>query len=300
MANITNRDCETRVSTPKKIYDGKRPGLFVKIGQKGATFHLKYYDSAQCRQVSLKLGIYCKDAFTVEDARAEALQLRSRAARGQDIAQEARVAKAQQAKLSGKTVDEVIGEYEAWIKTNVRKPDGEMRPRIESWQDRVGYLRRFTSTALGDMVASEVDNDHIAQVSNDIVAGKYGKPSVSNARHFRSSTSAMFNWAAEAGRKYIKATPCHHLPKLDDEPARTRVLSADEIRTLWWGPRSGRYPLRAPDCARAQVRAGHHAALQGIFDRRASRIYRPGNQYRPLSCSAQAGQKAPQPDCAAV
>jgi len=140
-----------------------------------------------------------------------------------------------QRKREGKTVAEILDEYEAWAKTEVRKPDGEMRPRIESWYGAIGYLRRFTRTALGSMVASEVENDHIAQVQNDIIAGRYGKPSVSNARQFRKSASAMFEWAAEAGRKYVKVNPCHHLPGLDSQPGRDRVLSAEEIKVLWWG-----------------------------------------------------------------
>jgi hypothetical protein len=42
----------------------------------------------------------------------------------------------------------------------------------------------------------------------------------------------MFEWAAEAGRKWVKMNPCHNLPALDKEIGRQRVLSAAEIRTL--------------------------------------------------------------------
>jgi hypothetical protein len=49
-----------------------------------------------------------------------------------------------------------------------------------------------------------------------IVAGRHGgKPSVSNARHMRRAASGLFNWAAEAGRDYVTASPCVNLPKLD-------------------------------------------------------------------------------------
>jgi len=59
--------------------------------------------------------------------------------------------------------------------------------------------------------------------------------SVSNARHMRRAASAMFTWAAEAGRDYVPANPCVNLPKLDEENPRDRVLTEDEIRTLWPG-----------------------------------------------------------------
>jgi integrase len=70
----------------------------------------------------------------------------------------------------------------------------------------------------------------------NIVVGRHGcKASVSNARHTRRAASGLFNWAAEAGRDYVTASPCVNLPKLDSERPRTRVLSADEIRILWHG-----------------------------------------------------------------
>jgi integrase len=49
----------------------------------------------------------------------------------------------------------------------------------------------------------------------------------------RRAASGLFNWAAEAGRDYVTASPCVNLPKLDEEYPRDRVLSEDEIRTLW-------------------------------------------------------------------
>ena len=51
----------------------------------------------------------------------------------------------------------------------------------------------------------------------------------------RRAASGLFNWAAEAGRDYVTASPCVNLPKLDDEHPRTRVLSEDEIRIFWHG-----------------------------------------------------------------
>jgi hypothetical protein len=75
----------------------------------------------------------------------------------------------------------------------------------------------------------------IATLSNDIVAGKLGVPSVANARHTRRAASGLFNWAPEAGRDYVTASPCVNLPKLDPEHPRTRVLSEEEIRIFWHG-----------------------------------------------------------------
>jgi integrase len=77
----------------------------------------------------------------------------------------------------------------------------------------------------------------IAALQNDLIAGKYpgSKASVSNARHMRRAASGLFNWAAEAGREYVTASPCVNLPKLPAEMHRTRVLSEEEIRIFWRG-----------------------------------------------------------------
>src|SRR5204863_2015250 len=139
---------------------------------------------------------------------------------GENVAEGLRQQKARKAK-QGKTVDEIIEERIEWMKTPVRKPDGEMRPRIETWDNVASHLRRFISPRIGTKIASEVTKHDIATLSNDIVAGKLGVPSVANARHMRRAASGLFNWAAEAGRDYVTASPCVNLPKLDPEHPRT-------------------------------------------------------------------------------
>jgi integrase len=233
--NITVKMCEARVTRQTKTYDAKVSGLYVSVTPKGAVFNLKYTDAATRKRSSIKIGVYHREMFNVEHARIEAMALKFRIGRGEDIAQTARQAKARQAKLSGVTVDQVIEERIAWMQTPVRKADGELRPRIESWSNVASHLDRFVSPRLGKKVASEVTKGDIAQLSNDIVAGGFGKPSTSNARHMRRAASAMFKWAAQAGRDYVSASPCIDLPPLDEEHPRDRVLSEDEIRTLWHG-----------------------------------------------------------------
>ena len=212
------------------------PGLYVSLSSTSpATFFLRYTDPNMHERRMVRLGVYHAELFNVVHARTEAMHLKARIGRGEDVAQAKRQAKAQQAKLSGVTVDQIIDERIAWMSTLVRKADGEMRPRIESWANVASHLDRFVSPRLGKRIASEVTKHDIALLSNDIVAGKLGAPSVANARDVRRALSAMFTWAAVAGRDYATASPCINLPPLDEENARTLVLSEDEIRTLWHG-----------------------------------------------------------------
>ncbi|TYO61175.1 tyrosine-type recombinase/integrase, partial [Bradyrhizobium hipponense] len=168
-----------------------------------------------------------------EQARTEVYALKTRIGNGENIAESLRQQKAHRAK-QGKTVSEIIEERIEWMKSPVKKPDGEMRPRLESWENTASHLRRFLGPKLGRKIAAEVTRGDIQALSDDIVAGRHGgKPSVSNARHMRKAASGMFRWALR--REYITANPCSDLKPLDPEHPRTRVLTEDEIRTFWHG-----------------------------------------------------------------
>ena len=174
---LTDRMCEKRVAKRVKIYDRKCPGLYVSITTAGvATFSFKFTDPATGKQRTGWLGVYNPETFAVEDARSRVYGLRGIGAAA--LAETFRDRKVRQAKR-GKTVDEIIEERIEWMKTPVKKPDGEMRPRIESWENVASHLRRFLSPRLGKKIAGEVTKHDIATLSNDIVAGKLGVPSVS-------------------------------------------------------------------------------------------------------------------------
>ncbi|WP_439407942.1 tyrosine-type recombinase/integrase [Bradyrhizobium sp. DASA03076] len=230
---LTDRLCEKRVAKRTKFYDRKCPGLYVSITTAGvATFSFKFTDRQTGKQRTGWLGVYNQETFTAEDARSKVYGLKGMG--GEALAETFRDQKTAKVKR-GKTVAEIIDERIAWMKTPVKKPDGEMRPRLEAWEHTASHLDRFIRPRLGKKLAMEVTKHDIATLSNDIVAGKFGKPSVSNARHMRKAASGLFNWAAEAGRDYVTASPCVNLPKLDPEHPRTRVLSEDEIRIFWHG-----------------------------------------------------------------
>jgi integrase len=229
---LTDRLCETRVAKRKKYYDRRTRGLYVSITPAGvATFSCNFTNAAG-RATSRVIGIYHPETFKVANARAEVAALKAKG--GSAIGETLRQKKEDAAKR-GVTVDQVIAERVEWMKTPVLKRDGEMRPRIETWSNVESHLRRFVSPRLGKMLANEVTNRDIAQLSDDIVAGQFGKPSTANARHMRRAASAMFSWAAGPSRGYVTASPCVHLEKLDEEHPRDRVLSEDEIRIFWNG-----------------------------------------------------------------
>lgn len=230
---LTDRMCEKRVTKRAKIYDRKCPGLYVSITTAGvAAFSFKFTDPATGKQRTGWLGVYNPETFTVEDARTKVYGLKGMGSAA--FAETFRNRKAEQAK-AGKTVDDVIEERIDWMKTLVKKEDGEMRPRIETWSNVASHLRRFISPRLGKKLVRDVTKQDIATLSKDIVNGVYGKRSISNARHMRRAASGLFNWAAEPEQDYVTSSPCINLGKLDPEHPRTRVLTEAEIRTFWHG-----------------------------------------------------------------
>ncbi|WP_028167660.1 tyrosine-type recombinase/integrase [Bradyrhizobium elkanii] len=232
---LTDRMCEKRVTKRDKLYDRKCPGFYISRTASGMTaFNFKFTHPMTGKQCSLKIGEYNPQTFGVDAARSKVYAMKA-----MDPAELVALLSQKQADKAaqGKTVDEIIAERVAWMKTPVLKADGEMRPRVETWSNVESHLRRFISPRLGRMAASTVTKRDIATLSDDIVAGRYpgSKASVSNARHMRRAATGLFNWAAEAGREFVTASPCANLPKLDAEHPRTRVLSEDEIRVFWHG-----------------------------------------------------------------
>jgi hypothetical protein len=232
---LTDRLCETKVAKRKKYYDRRTRGLYVSITPAGvATFSCNFTDAAG-RSTSGKLGVYDPETFKVADARGMvyAMKAKGGAAIGELLRQ-----KKVTAVKRGVTVDQVIAEYVEWMKGSEPKSD---EPRRRSWGNVASYLRRYVGTRLGHMIANEVTNKDIAILSDDIlfgrfkVDGKIGKRSTACARHMRTAASAMFKWAAVPQRGYVTTNTCNNLDELPEEEPGTRVLTEDEIRTLWHG-----------------------------------------------------------------
>ncbi|WFU53014.1 tyrosine-type recombinase/integrase [Bradyrhizobium pachyrhizi] len=232
---LVDRMCEKRVTTRTKIYDRRVPGLYVSITTSGAaSFSYRFTDPAAGKQRTVLLGVYNPETFRVDDARSKVYGLK--ALDPAALVEQLRQTKAVKGK-HGKTVAEIIELRIAWMQGLERKSDGEMRPRVESWSNVASHLNRFVEPRLGRRIASDVTRQDVAELSNDILAGKFGVPSISNARHMRRAVSGLYTWAGEAGRDYVPETcrPCYRLPKLPKEHARKRVLDENEIRTLWHG-----------------------------------------------------------------
>jgi integrase len=249
MPNITQRLCEQKVSKQTKHYDAECKGLYLQVTPTcPATFYFRYSCPILKKRKPYRLGLYHPELFNVDHARTDVMALKVRMDRGEDIMQARRQAIAQQAKLSGMTVAELIDLRIAWISEQIevrRHTEAgviiKKKRRMKDWANMASHLNRFVRPRLGHRIASEITNSDIAQLQADIIVGKLivnGRPnksSVSSARHMRKAVSGLFKWAAQADRKYVTSSPCVDLPPLPEEEPRKRKLSPAEIRTLWHG-----------------------------------------------------------------
>ncbi|MGX1426976.1 tyrosine-type recombinase/integrase [Bradyrhizobium elkanii] len=103
-------------------------------------------------------------------------------------------------------------------------------PNKKSWKNDIGYLRRPRS-AWGSQPAASITDDDIADLLDEIA-----EEAPVSANRTQSILHKTFKWAMQPGRKYVPSNPLAGLERRGGkEKKRDRVLSDDEIRTLWWG-----------------------------------------------------------------
>ncbi|CCE04770.1 conserved hypothetical protein [Bradyrhizobium sp. STM 3843] len=238
-ADAVTLHCETKVEKRDRKADfgrGAVTGLMIDRTPAGTLFYFRFVNPATRKRDQVTLGTYHADAFTVGDARLAALRLRNRVKAGDNVSQITRdeqAAKAEEARVGGVTMSRMIDEWVAEIKKLVKKEHVGMVPKVKTWANLESQLRRFVKPTLGRKLAREVTAKDIAKLEDDIKAGAFGKPSVSNARHARKALSSLFTWAAYPRQGYVRANPCATLEPLEKEPGRDRPMTPDEIRAFW-------------------------------------------------------------------
>ena len=237
--NITEKECTTSVTERVKYYDKACKGLYVDISPTSpATFWVKCTTN-EGKLRPIKVGRFHATELTIVRAREIAEVLKVKVSQGQDVVAERQAARI--AVRDGLTVDQVIELRIAYISEDEpRKCDGALRSRRRNWQNVARHLRNYVSPRLGTKMIRNVTRQQIVDMDKAIKEGTLiladGTPckaSKSNRRHVRCAVSAMFKWAAQEG--HVDGSPCVNLPQLDHEPSRDRVLTDDEIRTLWHG-----------------------------------------------------------------
>ena len=171
--------------------------------------------------------------WTPARARTEATRLAGLVASEKDIKQ-IRHRKIAQDRAEGVSFQQVHDEYVAYCKQPVDRRWGTV-PRKETWRG-IQYSLDRPLKWWGDRVASEITSADIKELYESYVREKHP----AQANMVRGNLRTMFTWAMHDDRRYLTVNPC--TKQLEDDKAVEkadiedgRVLTADELRTFWFG-----------------------------------------------------------------
>jgi integrase len=232
MASVAFTDTMIKAATASKgkrveLTDARCPGLVLRVTDTGSkTFAHKYWSKTQQKPVRVTLGSYPE--LSLADARSKVHAGMVKRADGGDPHSE-RVAERAKAK-DALTFDELAGLYiEQYAK--VRKA---------SWKNDQVFLKRARAKWKHRAVGSITDDD-VAGLLDEIAA-----TAPVSANRTQSVLHKVFAWAKEPGRKYVKINPVADMPRRAKESSKERVLTDDELKTLWHGLDDPDLPAERP------------------------------------------------------
>ncbi len=197
-----------------EIWEDGRTGLGVRMSPKGRkSWNYMYRFNGKARRMTL--GTY--PAVSLASARVKHANAKELREKGTDPG--ALQVERKRAALAAETVADLIEEYlEKWA-----------RPRKRSAYEDERILRKDVLPVWGKRKAKEIRRRDVITLLDEIV--ERGSPIQANRT--LAVVRKMFNFAIS--RDIVDATPVAMVKAPAKENQRDRVLSADEIRTLWTG-----------------------------------------------------------------
>ncbi|SHH35558.1 tyrosine-type recombinase/integrase [Bradyrhizobium erythrophlei] len=209
-----------------ELSDASCPGLILRVTKTGSkTFLFKYWSPLLSKTVGLTLGAYPDVGLAA--GRAKVADHRKTISLDEDPRRIQRAQRRQAAREEELSFDYFADLY---IAEYVKGPGFPERPNKKSWQNDVGYLKR-PRAEWGKLPAAAVTDDDVAELL-DVIS----ETAPVSANRTQSVLHTMFKWGKQPGRKYVPSNPLAEMSRRGGrERKRDRVLSDEEIRTLWWG-----------------------------------------------------------------
>ncbi|GMO36680.1 tyrosine-type recombinase/integrase [Bradyrhizobium ottawaense] len=202
-----------------ELADSSCPGLYLRVTKNGVkTFAFKYWSPILSKTVTLNLGQY--DDISLTDAKRKVGDHRRDIACDEDPRAKKRLERKKVARAEELSFDQLADQYiEEYAK-----------PNKDSWKNDQQYLKRARA-AWGRLPAAAVTDDMAAELLDEIA--EFAPVS---ANRTQSVLHKLFSWAKQPGRKLVQTNPLADLDRRGGkERSRDRVLTDDEVRTLWWG-----------------------------------------------------------------
>lgn len=210
------------------VWDAKLPGFGVRVRPTGAKSFIIVYRAGTGRTAPVRrLTLAAVGKVAPEAARTQAKILLGTVANGADPAAEKRANRPKRDRL---TFDELAQLY----------LDQYAKVRKSSWKNDEGYLKK-PRAKWKRRIAAEITDDDVAELLEEI-----GATAPVGANRTQSILHTLFSWAKEPGRKHVPTNPVADMRRRYQEAPRERVLTDEEIRTLWWGFDDPNLPATRP------------------------------------------------------
>ena len=206
-----------------EIPDGKSRGLFLVVQPSGAkSWALRFRYDGKPKKLTIGPVLETRESeiddlplgepHTLAEARIAADRARIRAAHGDDPT--ARAVRADRLTLR-QAAERFIAEH--------------AKPNNRSWAETERQLERYLLTDLGDRPIADLSDDEIRAPVDRLTAD--GAPSMANALH--RTLSKFWKWCAAKERKIVAANPYAGFGMPNKVVERERVLSCDELASVW-------------------------------------------------------------------
>ncbi len=204
--------------------DGKQPGLALRVSPAGKKSWTLRYRTQEGRQRRLTLGRY--PSVSLSQARDLARKSIGYIAEGEDPAKEKKAAKVAAKSRQLSTLDTLIESYFEDSSKGRHKPNARPKRQSTLKLERDFYEREI-KPRLGSVPIEELTRHDIQQFLD-----KIGERAPSSARHCRDVIRQAYNYAIR--REVAEKNPAQ-LVEVPRAKPRDRVLTDDEIRSIWSG-----------------------------------------------------------------
>ena len=136
-------------------------------------------------------------------------------------------------KIRSARVDKQLKRHSARIETTIEKLIEDFiknyaKPNKKSWKSDEQKLKADILPKWGRLKAKDIKRGDVKDLLKDVA-----KRAPVGANRLLAVVRKMFNWAVDEG--ILEYSPCARMTRQAPEKSRDRVLSDDEIRTLWNG-----------------------------------------------------------------
>jgi integrase len=194
-----------------ELWDALLPGFGLRVTGRGSKSWVLLYRLGGRDALKRRLTIGTYPALSLAKAREHARNVFDDVARGEDPA----ATKRTQSQTVSMIADEFIERY--------------AKPRNRSWKESERILARYVKPRWGGRQMTNITRNDVIQLLDAIV--DRGTPVMAKLTH--STIRKLFNWAVDRG--VIAASPCIRIPPPGRANDRDRVLSDDELCSVWAG-----------------------------------------------------------------